>query len=124
MEEVKKLEAQVVSEFKRHSSMMAELHTDAIEIETSSNDVIRPAPAMNTTKNFKRTFTQFSSIHEEDYEMPGPIQEKIEQVAMNIEDPERSLEWPKILGILIVKAHVVSSLKTDVKQGNEKFFCW
>ncbi len=126
IDEVKRLEEKAISEFKRHCSMTAELNTDAIEIETSGGDVIQPPPpqTMNTTKNFKRTFTQFSSIHEEnyDFEQSWSKQNTVEQIAMTIEDPARAGEWPKALGNLIVKSSVGSTLKTDIRIGKGRDF--
>jgi len=118
-EEVKRLEEKAISEFKRHCSMTAELNADSIEIETSGGDVIQPPQIINTTKNFKRTFTQFSSIHEEDYDFGQSLSNQ-NAIEMTIEDPAREGEWPKVLGNLIVKGHIVCSLKTEVKVGKRR----
>jgi len=115
-EEIKDLEEQVILQFNRQSSLaigveVSEPHV--MEEERIENNVITTTGS--TTKNFKRNFMKFASMH--DLSNEEKTTEGTEQRSMVIESPVKLEGWPKFLGNMQVKASVISSLKTNAQQG-------
>ena len=117
-EEIRNLEEQVISQFNRQSSLAIELQASdphPMEEEKSENSMF--ATTGKTTKNFKRNFMKFVTMH--DMSNENKSTERTEERAMVIENSVVLEGWPKFLGNLQVKASVISSLKINIQQGKD-----
>lgn len=91
----------------RDELILGEIMEQEVEKKERSNFV------PSTKKNFKRNFAQFESRNNEILSL-----NELSKEAMQLEeDPIKAHHWPKLLGAVEVKAHVVCSLKIDAKQG-------